>query len=1003
MKTMKKILCAILVVVMCLTSAPLSGFVGLDFKVEAVNYKVGDIIKFGSYPQTEVKDQTLIAQLNDQNSTWISYGYTWGDGTYGSEKVEDYMQYADVFYNGSKYRGVKYSKERPFLSFEPSADTYKIKWYLYESIEWYVADPSSGKLFATKAVDSQPWGLTNSGYTDTTMVFNQSLIKTWLNSSFINIAFSLDDEKYLTEVQLPNYKDEAKIDNYKLGYTDYYLSQGGWSGEGWYWTNNIHNTQYIYVHSNTYGAARFFKTNVGVRPVIYIDLEAYKEANKPNDEVGATEYKVGDIIKFGSYPQTEVKDQTLIAQLNNQNSTWISYGYTWGDGTFGSEKVEDYMQYADIFYNGSKYRGVRYSEGRPVQSFKTSAETYMHDPGNIKWYLYEPIEWYVADPSSGKLFATKAVDSQPWGLTNSGYTQKAMVYTQSLIKTWLNSSFINTAFSLNDKKYLTEIRLPNYNDEAKIDNYKLGYTDYYLSQGGWSGEGWYWTNNLDCAQYIYVHSNTYGAATFNKTNVGVRPAVCVSLNVYDNTENVYDVEETYNFKNYTDWDSLGGHCFGMSITSSGYHLGFLDPSSVGATSSRRIYNLADSEIVRKPICYYQNLQGYFATSSIVAGGTNFKNILKHDINKDWDEVVNYVKNHQYDWQGALQIDYRTTGEKKYGHAVNFLYYDEANNQIAIYDNRYPNKTVMIKKTDNGEIVCNGDAEGVKIKSIAIRDVATYFSLVSKAEIVTEYLKKVIFSSPTSIIIDGIQEYLLSCGPDVQSQYVYELPKDQTTVLIRPLIDNATFTYMGEEYSFNEIDEDTYAEFTLSTAEEDEPEFEIVNAPHEHCYEEEKREASCTEQGYTTFTCDCGDTYTETIEANGHTDSEWIVDSASTCSAEGSKHIECTVCEEVLKTEVIEMPPHNMGTYVVTKPANCIEKGTEKSTCSECGYYTEKTIDKTDHNYQDGVCTVCHKTKVENCSHMCHKKGFMGFIWKIILFFNKLFKINRFCACGVAHY
>ncbi|MBQ3137238.1 MAG: leucine-rich repeat domain-containing protein [Clostridia bacterium] len=39
----------------------------------------------------------------------------------------------------------------------------------------------------------------------------------------------------------------------------------------------------------------------------------------------------------------------------------------------------------------------------------------------------------------------------------------------------------------------------------------------------------------------------------------------------------------------------------------------------------------------------------------------------------------------------------------------------------------------------------------------------------------------------------------------------------------------------------------------------------------------------------------------------------------------------------------------------------------------------------------------------DCSHLCHKSGFMGFIWKIINFFSKLFKTNPVCACGAAHY
>ena len=40
---------------------------------------------------------------------------------------------------------------------------------------------------------------------------------------------------------------------------------------------------------------------------------------------------------------------------------------------------------------------------------------------------------------------------------------------------------------------------------------------------------------------------------------------------------------------------------------------------------------------------------------------------------------------------------------------------------------------------------------------------------------------------------------------------------------------------------------------------------------------------------------------------------------------------------------------------------------------------------------------------EGCDHMCHKTGFMGFIWKIIRFFQKLFKVSPVCECGAAHY
>ncbi len=40
---------------------------------------------------------------------------------------------------------------------------------------------------------------------------------------------------------------------------------------------------------------------------------------------------------------------------------------------------------------------------------------------------------------------------------------------------------------------------------------------------------------------------------------------------------------------------------------------------------------------------------------------------------------------------------------------------------------------------------------------------------------------------------------------------------------------------------------------------------------------------------------------------------------------------------------------------------------------------------------------------QNCSCACHKKGIVKFFFKIKLFFQKLFKKNKLCKCGVNHY
>ncbi|MDE7087817.1 MAG: hypothetical protein K2O67_06465, partial [Clostridia bacterium] len=91
---------------------------------------------------------------------------------------------------------------------------------------------------------------------------------------------------------------------------------------------------------------------------------------------------------------------------------------------------------------------------------------------------------------------------------------------------------------------------------------------------------------------------------------------------------------------------------------------------------------------------------------------------------------------------------------------------------------------------------------------------------------------------------------------------------------------------------------------------------------------EAKSPKCTEVGWNAYdTCNNCDytTYVE-IAATGHTKSDWIVDDEPTCTEEGTKHKECTVCHTSLETGTIDMIPHTPG-----DAATC----TTAQTCTKC--------------------------------------------------------------------
>ena len=122
--------------------------------------------------------------------------------------------------------------------------------------------------------------------------------------------------------------------------------------------------------------------------------------------------------------------------------------------------------------------------------------------------------------------------------------------------------------------------------------------------------------------------------------------------------------------------------------------------------------------------------------------------------------------------------------------------------------------------------------------------------------------------------------------------------------------------------------------------------------------------TCLGMGYTTYTCECGDSYIDDcVDALGH---DMIIDEAiapdciNTGLTEGSH---CSRCDDATTEQEI-VPELGHGHKAVITPPTCTEQGYTTYTC-ECGdSYVDDYIDATGHLYGDWVVTKEPTTDTE---------------------------------------
>nr|MCR5783418.1 DUF6273 domain-containing protein [Clostridia bacterium] len=588
---MKRFLSILITVIMLAGVLAVPGVI----TASAADLRTGDLVTFGSYPQTRVTDPELLSALNSKSLNWTNYIYGYYDD----------MKYADVTVAGEKYRAVSIDLTRPDEVDGISSETVQeangyttgqTYWFRFDPIVWRVLDPSAGLLMTEDIIDSQPVqnkfrATTGKPYYDTNWAY--SSLRSWMNADFYDTAFSAGTKSFIKDTSLTTpsigdaeYDADPTTDKvFPLSYADvlneaYGFSSSSYFGEDtnriacgtdyakcqglfvrsaageynngasfWYLRNPYSHDRTCIVSDNGYsGATRDVCSNItGIRPALNVDLQsAISQSVIKKVELPQT----GDLVTFGSYPQTRVTDPSLLSTLNAQSLNWTYYDY------YVNNAHEDFMKYADVTVSGEKYRAVTFSHYRPTYTTGSPdswTDQYYNDyePGTVYWFRFEPIVWRVLDPSAGLLMTESIIDSQPFhnelydGYGDAEQTHYVSDWAYSSLRSWMNADFYDTAFNA-EKGFIkdTSLTTPSsgdaiYDADPTIDRVFL------LSKADATNEA-----------YGFSYSTDSGSDT-HRTAFGTDYAKCQGLKVEDSAGHYYSSASTWRMRTSLNDRSIG--------------------------------------------------------------------------------------------------------------------------------------------------------------------------------------------------------------------------------------------------------------------------------------------------------------------------------------------------------------------------------------------------------------------------------------------------------------
>lgn len=187
--------------------------------------------------------------------------------------------------------------------------------------------------------------------------------------------------------------------------------------------------------------------------------------------------------------------------------------------------------------------------------------------------------------------------------------------------------------------------------------------------------------------------------------------------------------------------------------------------------------------------------------------------------------------------------------------------------------------------------------------------------------------------------EGLEE-ISSCAFTNQPNLKYVvIPKSVTSIGERAFGFELYYLDENEEnYGYRNVDGFKLGVYAGTAGEEYAKTFNIpydIIPDHTHSYTSKvTKPATCTENGVKTYTCECGDSYTESIPATGHNYGDFVVTKPATCAEDGVKTKTCANCNDKI-TESIPKTGHTSSDWIIDKNAAINVKGSKHKECKVC--------------------------------------------------------------------